>query len=186
MSTTIIDGVDYGPLAALIGSWQGNKGTDIAPEPDGKENNSYYETLCFEAIGDVSNAEQQTLAALRYQQVVYRQSNQKAFHNQTGYWMWDAENKILMQSLTIPRGVCVLAGGSAETNQTSLRVEAYRDDKDWQVIESPFMRDKASTLSYIHQLTVADESLNYQQTTVVDIYGKHFDHTDQNSLTRTN
>ena len=31
--------VDYGPLAGLIGSWSGDKGTDIAPDPDGTETN---------------------------------------------------------------------------------------------------------------------------------------------------
>jgi hypothetical protein len=28
---TIIDGINYGPLAALIGSWEGDKGIDRAP-----------------------------------------------------------------------------------------------------------------------------------------------------------
>lgn len=26
--------VNYGPLTGLIGSWQGDKGIDLAPEPD--------------------------------------------------------------------------------------------------------------------------------------------------------
>lgn len=29
--------IDFGPLAGLIGSWMGEEGVDIAPEPDGKE-----------------------------------------------------------------------------------------------------------------------------------------------------
>ena len=33
--------IDYGPLALLIGTWEGDKGVDIAPEPDGTENNPY-------------------------------------------------------------------------------------------------------------------------------------------------
>ena len=37
MAETVIDGVDYGPLAALIGVWKGDKGVDRAPEPDGDE-----------------------------------------------------------------------------------------------------------------------------------------------------
>ena len=41
---TTIDGVDYGPLAALVGTWKGAKGVDRAPEPDGEERNPYYET----------------------------------------------------------------------------------------------------------------------------------------------
>ena len=34
--STIIDEVDYGPLAQLIGTWVGNRGLDIAP--DGNSN----------------------------------------------------------------------------------------------------------------------------------------------------
>ena len=63
---------------------------DVAPEPDGTEHNPFYEQLLFEPIGTVTNAEQQTLAALRYHQVVLRKSNDKVFHNETGYWLWDA------------------------------------------------------------------------------------------------
>ena len=36
------ENVDYGPLAALIGVWEGNKGVDIAPEPNGEETNPYF------------------------------------------------------------------------------------------------------------------------------------------------
>ena len=43
--------IDYGPLQGLIGDWQGDKGLDVAPEPDGAENNPYYETVVFTAIG---------------------------------------------------------------------------------------------------------------------------------------
>ena len=56
--------VDYGPLAGLIGNWRGDKGMDISPEPDGTEENPYYETLVFEAAGDVGNAGEQTLAVV--------------------------------------------------------------------------------------------------------------------------
>ena len=29
--------IDYSPLQLLIGRWEGNKGTDLAPEPEGEE-----------------------------------------------------------------------------------------------------------------------------------------------------
>jgi hypothetical protein len=105
------DDVDYGPLNQLIGVWRGDKGVDIAPEPDGAENNPYYETIAFTAASDVTNAESQTLAAIHYRQIVQRKSNDKVFHDETGYWMWDAQAGIIMHSLTIPRAVSVLAGG---------------------------------------------------------------------------
>ena len=112
--------IDYGPLAALIGTWHGDKGMDVSPEPDGSEDNPYYETLDFTPIGDVENAESQVLAILRYQQIVRRKSDDEVFHDQTGYWTWDAREGVVMQSLTIPRAVCVLAGGMAREQVVQL------------------------------------------------------------------
>ena len=68
------DSVDYGPLACLVGVWKGSDGMDVAPEPDDDEHNPYYETLVFEAAGDVTNAEEQVLSVLRYHQEVRRKS----------------------------------------------------------------------------------------------------------------
>ena len=45
--STIIEGISYGPLAALAGIWRGDKGSDISPEPDGHEENPFYETISF-------------------------------------------------------------------------------------------------------------------------------------------
>lgn len=185
----VIDGIDYGPLACLVGKWEGDTGQDVAPEPDGIENNPYYETISFEAIGDISNAETQTLAAVRYLQIVRRKSTNKVFHDQTGYWMWDASAESIMQSLTIPRAVCLVAGGSSASsiqgNSTVLEVRAALGDKDWGIVQSPFMQENARTVSFTHRISVGGDRLTYAETTVLDIYGKRFDHTDGNTLIRS-
>lgn len=102
---------DYGPLKHLIGTWKGNKGIDVSPEPDGDEINPYYETMVFEKVSDVENAEIQTLAIARYHSTVKRKSNDEIFHDQVGYWLWDKANETIIHSLTIPRAVSLLAGG---------------------------------------------------------------------------
>lgn len=187
MTSTVINGVDYGPIAPLVGTWEGNQGTDIAPEPDGVEENPFYETITFEAIGDVTNAEEQNLAAIRYQQIVRRKSDHEVFHDQTGYWLWDGAAQAVMQSLSIPRGVTLLAGGGATVDgqRIELKVHAALDDPDWGIVQSPFMRDKAKTVSFTHELTLQGDELNYFETTLVDIYGNpRFEHTDGNRLVR--
>ncbi|NKB20709.1 MAG: DUF1794 domain-containing protein [Alphaproteobacteria bacterium] len=182
---------DYGPLTGLIGVWKGDKGIDIAPEPDGTENNPYYETITYTAIGDVENAEEQLLTCLHYTQVVQRKSNDKVFHHQTGYWMWDAAAKIVMHSLQIPRAVSVLAGGKCtwavhHEGEAILDVSASADHDTWKIIESPFMAQKASTRSFSQKVVVGEHEMSYGQTTLVDIYGrKQFVHTDENTLTRS-
>lgn len=182
----VIDGVDYGPLAVLIGAWRGEQGSDVAPGSKGSEVSPFYESLLFEPVGLVTNAEMQNLAALRYHQVVSRKSNDAVFHNQTGYWMWDPSDDLVMQSLTIPRGVCLVAGGVANCadDETVLTVRAALGDPDWGVVQPPFMRDNASTVSFDHRVTIRQDRLQYFETTVLDIYGERFDHTDENTLVR--
>jgi hypothetical protein len=180
--------IEYGPLAALVGTWQGDKGMDVSPEPDGTEENPYYETIIFEAAGDVTNAEAQKLAIVRYHLVDTRKSNDEVFHDQIGYWTWDAANQTIAESVNIPRVVAVLAGGTfagdANAAEIVLEVAAKKNDPDWGIIESPFMRDKASTLAFEHRVEVNGGSMKYQETTTLDIYGRVFDHTDANVLTR--
>ena len=181
--------LDFGPLADLIGTWKGDKGTDIAPEPDGAETNPYFETITVTPVGDVTNAESQTLVAAHYRQVVQRKSNGKVFHDQTGYWMWDAATNTIMHSLTIPRAVSVLAGGVYDgatdaQDRAIVEVQARAGDADWGVIESPFMRDNAHTVAFRIRMVVGKDSLSYAETTIVDIYGKRFEHTDENELIR--
>lgn len=137
--------IDFGPLTGLIGVWKGDKGVDVAPEPEGPEQNPFYETITFREVGEVENAQSQKLVAVHYHQLVSRKSDDKVFHNETGYWMWDAGTSVLMHSLLIPRAVGLIAGGTWEASTGSgvaLDVAARHDDPDWQIIQSPFMRDR--------------------------------------------
>ena len=183
------DKIDYGPLKELIGVWVGDKGLDVSPEPDGSEDSAYDETMTFEAIGDVSNAGSQTLAVLYYRQIVQRSSDNAVFHDETGYWMWDAKQKIVMHSLTIPRGVSVLAGGSfdgstSDDGRVILKVSAGLEDDNWKIIQSPFMEKNASTKKFDQTFIIDNGRLSYSQTMLLDIYGKTFEHTDHNDLYR--
>ncbi len=179
----------YGPLATLIGTWQGNKGSDVAPEPDGSEKTPYRETITFSEVGDVTNAEQQNLCVLHYRQQVQSEIDDDTIHDQTGYWMWDCENKTIMCSVTIPRAVSVIAGGYCSGKKTEngdlvLAVSASIDDKDWQIVQAPFMRDNAKTTNFEYRATINGDRLEYSQTIMLDIYGKTFEHTDTNQLIR--
>ena len=178
---------NFGPLAALIGVWKGDKGTDVAPTPDNSEHIPYHETLTIEAAGDVTNAKKQHLWVVRYHQVVQRKSDNEVFHDQVGYWTWDEEQQEVTQSLTIPRAVCLLAGGTAvQTNGTvKLNVASKVGDPHWAIAQTPFMSSNAKTTAYSHEVVVDGDTLTYSQSTMLDIYGgKQFDHTDGNTLTK--
>jgi len=181
--------IDYGPLNELIGVWKGGKGIDVAPDPDGTENNPFHETITYAAIGDVTNAESQVLSVLHYRQIVQRKLNNEVFHDETGYWMWDPKTEIVMHSLVIPRAVCVLSGGKyTGTKNTNgsvvIEVSADINDDNWKIIQSPFMQKNARTTEFRHKVTVGNGKLSYLETTIIEIYGRTFEHTDQNELVR--
>jgi len=183
---TVIDGIDYGPLAALIGTWQGDKGVDVAPEPGGEERNPYYESIVFAAAGDVTNAEEQKLAVVSYHQVVSRKSNDKVFHDQVGYWLWDAATNGIVETFVIPRGVGVVAEGTlASPGDLSQELVFEVSADTGGIVQARFMFDKARTTGFTHTLTVKGDSMHYRETTLLGIYGRQsYEHTDVNTLRR--
>ena len=176
--------IDYGPLAQLIGTFKGDKGLDIAPDPEGTEENHFYETIVFSEAGYAVNAEEQRLAVLHYHLVVNRKSDDAIIHNQTGYWMWDKEQNQVIQSIAIPRAVCLMAAGSAseENGATVINVKTDENSDSWGIIQAPFMHKKAKTTSFTHTMSIKGNELQYSETTMVDIYGKSFEHIDTNTL----
>jgi hypothetical protein len=187
MSDVAVEDMDYGPLSCLIGTWKGDSGTDVAPEPDGPEKSAFYEVITIEPAGDVDNADEQELMILRYHQAVFRKSNDKQFHDQVGYWLWDQASGEVIQTLTIPRAVTLLAGGAAtvEGDTTTIEVASRDGDPQWGIVQSPFMQNKARTESFTHKVTVTGDTMTYFETTLVDIYGQeNFEHTDGNTLQR--
>ena len=74
-----------GPLAALAGIWEGQKGEDVAPSDDrGTERNHFRERMTFDPMGPVRNHEQ-TLYGLRYATMVWRIGEADPFHEELGY-----------------------------------------------------------------------------------------------------
>ena len=89
---------------------------DIAPAPDGVEENPYHEILTFAPIGD--------------------------------------------------------------------EVASATESDEWGIVQSPFMRARARTVGFRHRVVVDGDTLAYEEATIVDIYGRRFEHTDTNTLTR--
>src|ERR1035437_6572919 len=113
----VIAGLDYGPLGGLIGTWKSapNGGVDVAPgqagSTVGKGNpavSPYYETITYTPAGGAVNASDQNLAALYYRQQVFAKSDNKQFHDQTGYLIYDKKGHTVYDTFCIPRGVCIV------------------------------------------------------------------------------
>jgi hypothetical protein len=185
---TIIDGVNYGPLACLIGTWVGEKGLDVSPAADGSaENEPYSDELSFTPLGSVTNACKQQLVSMRYQHIVKRLSDGAVFHDQIGHWIWEPATGLVMHSISIPRGVTLLAGGDvrAADGEMVFSVSAEEGSETYGINQSAFMAGNARTKAYKMQVRVAGDTLSYAQATSLHIYGKDFEHTDKSTLTRT-
>ena len=187
MSDSVIDGIDYGPLAHLVGRWIGTKGVDDAPDANAESDiSAYTDELSFILAGRAENAEEQELVAIRYHHLVRKNENGQIFHDQIGHWLYEAATGLVMHSLTIPRGICLLAGGDLiqENASCTFRVEATEGSDTFGIVQSPFMLAKARTKAFKMQLTVQGNSLHYRQTTALHIYGKDFEHHDESKLQR--
>jgi hypothetical protein len=185
--SSIINGVDYGPLAQLLGKWVGTLGLDIAPDADAQpDNNAFFDEINFFPAGPAENAEEQQLVSVRYHQIVRKRQNGRIFHDQIGHWIYEPSTQTIMHSLTIPRGVCLLAGGQyLEQDGSSLfNVVAKAGDPSYGIVQSPFMLEKATTTAFQMNMTVKGDELSYQEVTSLHIYGSDFEHKDNSTLYR--
>ena len=184
---TIIDNVDYGPLAQLIGKWVGKKGLDTAPDAEANpDKTEFTDEIVFTVSGPAENAEEQNLVSIKYHHVVRKLENGCVFHDQIGHWLYEKNTNIIMHSLSIPRGVCLLAGGEykEESGSSIFDVEAKADRPTYGIIQSPFMLEKAKTEAFKMSMTVIGDELSYREVVSLHIYGKEFEHTDESKLFR--
>lgn len=181
----------YGPLEFLIGEWSSGKdwtGENRAPDPKREEENTKFrQVMTFTPIDDVKNHEQ-VLSVLRYSTTAWEEEDEDPFHEEVGYWIWDAENKQVMKTFTIPRGVSVNAGATCEANSKKFKVEAKVGSNTYGVCSNLFLDKEFKTVSYeieIEQLD--DNSFSYDEDTQLKIKGREgvFHHTEKNIMKRS-
>ena len=121
MSNEIIK--NLGPLATLVGTWEGDKGIDVSRIHSKETTTQYRERIVFEPLGPVNNGPQK-LYGLRYSMTCWRLGEEDGFHEELGYWLWDAANKQVLRCFMVPRGVLINAGGDAEADSKSFHLSA--------------------------------------------------------------
>ncbi len=176
-----------GPLAGLAGVWEGDKGADVAPSDDGgTEHNQYRERMTFVPFGPTMNHEQ-VLYGLRYSTVAWRLGEDAPFHEETGYWLWDAGAKQVMRCFIVPRGVTVLAGGTVEPGGNTFVLSADAGSDTYGICSNRFLDQEFKTVRYELTVTIhGPDSFSYKEDTQLRIKGRQelFHHTDANTLRR--
>jgi hypothetical protein len=175
---------NLGPLARLAGVWEGAKGVDINPKAEGPERRAYFERIVMEPIDPQANGPQ-LLRGLRYHVHINTEEEDITFHDQVGYWLWEPATGLVMQSLTIPRGQSLLAGGAAKEDGSGLTVSATRGDTAYGIVSTPFLEHAFRTDAYTLDVTFnADGSWSYVSDTMLTVRGRDepFRHRDRNTL----
>ncbi len=175
---------NLGPLAWLAGTWEG-EGVDTHPVAEGTEDEPYLERMELVPIDPQSNGPQ-LLYGLRYHTRITKVGEVETFHDQVGYWLWEARTGIITQSLAIPRAQVALAQGKAAPGDKQVTVRSELGSPTNGIVSGPFLHENFRTLSYTLTISQGEGgTLKYEQDTVLQIRARpEFHHLDRATLRR--
>ena len=176
---------EWGPLAGLIGTWEGAEGLDVSfHNVEGTiVETPFRESLTMKPFGPVENG-RQVLYGLDYRTAIWRYEEENPFHTEVGYWLWDAATGEVLRGFVVPRGITVLAGGIATADADTFTLKAARDTVPYAIGENTYLVDHASTLSYEVTVRTGDGTWSYEESTLLkmDEFPEPFAHTDHNTM----
>ncbi len=187
---------NLGPLRPMAGTWEGVRGIDAHPIGPGSDTdgvaiegglrNTYVERYELQPIDPQTNGPQ-LLYGLRYHVHIVKPGEVETFHDQVGYWLWEAATQTVTQTIAIPRSQVVLASGPATRDATEFELNAAVGSQTFGILSSPFLDAAFHTLSFrIRVTTHGDATWSYEQDTVMQLPDRDalFHHIDRNTLTR--
>ena len=176
---------EWGPLGALIGEWEGEGGLDSAFAHAEKKvlGTPYLEKVTFKPFGPVDNGSQH-LYGLDYKTAMWRGDEENPFHTEVGYWLWDGATGEVLRGFVVPRGIAVLAGGTAAADARSFTLTAAMGDTRYAIGENAYLSEHASTVSYETTITLNDDGTSScgEHDTQDERVPEPFAHKDHNTL----
>ena len=179
---------EWGPLAGLIGTWEGDQGMDFSfHNVEGEVGETpYREKVEMKPFGPVDNGAQH-LYGLDYRMAAWRTNvvEENPFHTEVGYWLYDGATGEIMRCLMVPRGSTILAGGVAAAGDTKFTMEATVGDEVYGILSNKYLAEKARTKKYVCTITIDGDTWSYEECTTYDhAIGGEIAHTDKNTLKR--
>jgi hypothetical protein len=177
---------NLGPLRAMAGIWQGQRGLDVKPKAEGPKKQAYVERMELQPIDPQTNGPQ-LLYGLRYHTHVVKPEQIKTYHEQVGYWLWEPATGVVIHTLTIPRGMTMMAGGKTSADAKEFELQATEDDKHYSICSSPFLDYAFRTVEFRIKVKIHPEGTwSYDEDTILMIKGlaEPFHHTDHNTLVK--
>jgi hypothetical protein len=182
----VSDTSPWGPLAALIGEWEGTDGLDVSfHNATGRvAETPFRERVTMAPFGPVNNGTQ-SLYGLDYRMSAWRANEENPFHTEIGYWLWDAADGQVLRCFMVPRGTTVLAGGVAKPGDGAFSVEANLGSDSYGILSNLYLAARARTTKYTCKVVVDGDTFSYDScTTYVHATGGVIAHTDRNKLRR--
>lgn len=180
-----------GPLTPLVGDWEGNVGVDLSyhNKEDETAETGYFEKAWFRPIPIVENGKQ-TMQGLNYGMTAWRHGEEAMdpFHDEVGYLLWEVATGQIMRCFAVPRGIALLAGGSAEASDKILRFKAEPGVASYGLVQNKYLLERARLGTFESVFTFNDDgSFSYTSDLVLELAatGKKMHHTDRNTLHRT-
>jgi hypothetical protein len=179
---------DWGPLAALVGEWEGVVGVDTSycHPRDEVMLTPYRERASVTPFGPVCNGDQR-LFGLDYRSAMWRGTDTTPFHTEVGYWLWDSATGEILRAFAVPRGVSVLAGGTTTPDAVEFSLAADMEGNNYTIGENQYLAKRASSQNYRTTITAhADDTWSYHQVMTLKMseMARPFAHTDANTLHR--
>tara|TARA_R110001583_G_scaffold867_2_gene7817 strand:- start:9410 stop:9979 length:570 start_codon:yes stop_codon:yes gene_type:complete len=173
-----------GPLASLIGAWEGIYGEEDDPDTA----ISYHETITFEPIGPVDTGAGK-LHGLRSSTFAWAYGEQDGppIHEELGYWLWCPRERRVIRSFTNHNGVAINAAGECDADADQFEIVARADATSCGIVSIPFLNHGCRTLAYRLALTIkSDHSFSYQEETRLRTEGgeETFIHRGHNKLAK--
>src|SRR6478736_963841 len=147
---------NLGPLRHLAGVWQADKGVDVNSKAQGPERRIFREHIRMDAIDPQTNGPQ-LFYGLRYHIHINTPDEKITFHDQVGYWLWEPQSGLILQSIAIPRGQVVLASGTAKPGDKTLTVVAKRGETSYGICSNEFLENAFRTDSYRCDIAFNDD-----------------------------
>src|SRR5208282_2671712 len=76
---------NLGPLTGMAGIWEGTRGLDVNPKPEGPKKQAFLERIELQPIDPQANGPQ-VFYGLRYHTHIVKPRDVETYHDQVGYW----------------------------------------------------------------------------------------------------
>jgi hypothetical protein len=127
---------------------------------------------------------------LNYEMTAWRHGEEHLdpFHDEVGYLLWEPSTSTVLRCFAVPRGLAILAGGTAQPDSTTLTFTAEPGDPTFGLLQNKYLEQRARTGGhFVSEFTLhSDGTFSYTSDLELTLaaVNQTMHHTDRNTLQR--